>query len=56
MAKKEEGWGKEKGTYRKIPKISPRAYIIFSKAILEGLIYGGKSVFPDRLGKPYSWK
>ena len=42
MAKKEEGWGEEKGTYRKIPKISPGAYIIFSKALLEGLIVGSK--------------
>ena len=27
-------------TYRKIPKISPGAYI-FSKALFEGLIFGG---------------
>ena len=27
--------------YCKIPKISPRAYIIFSKALFEGLIFGG---------------
>ena len=27
MAKKEEGWGEEKGSYHKIPKISPGAYI-----------------------------
>ena len=28
-------------TYCKIPKISPGAYIIFSKALFEGLIFGG---------------
>ena len=41
MAKMEErlGWGEKKGTYRKIPKISPGAYIIFSKALLEGIIW-----------------
>ena len=27
MAKKEEGWGEEKGSYHKIPKLSPGAYI-----------------------------
>ena len=27
--------------YRKIPKISPGAYISFSKALFEGLIFGG---------------
>ena len=27
--------------YRKIPKISPGVYIIFSKALFEGLIFGG---------------
>ena len=40
--------------YRKIPKISPQAYI-FQRAFLrglysEGLIYGGKFVFQNRLG------
>ena len=49
MAKKEEGWGEEKDTYHKISKISPGAYIIFSKALLEGLIYGGKSAFQNTL-------
>ena len=46
--------------YCKIPKISPRAYI-FQRPFLrglysEGLIYGGKFAFQNRLGKPYSWK
>ena len=40
--------------YRKIPKISPGAYISqrpFSKDLfLEGLIYGGKFAFQNRLG------
>ena len=31
-------------TYRKIPKISPGAYIIFSKTLFEGLIFGGAYV------------
>ena len=31
----------KKNTYCKIPKISPGAYIIFSKALFEGLIFGG---------------
>ena len=40
--------------YRKIPKISPAAYI-FQKPFLrglysEGLIYGGKFAFQNRLG------
>ena len=40
--------------YRKIPKISPGAYI-FQRPFLrglfsEGLIYGGKFVFQNRLG------
>ena len=40
--------------YRKIPKISPRAYI-FQRPFLrglysEGLIYGGKFAFQSRLG------
>ena len=40
--------------YRKIPKISPRAYI-FQRPFLrgfysEGLIYGGKFAFQNRLG------
>ena len=46
--------------YRKIPKISPRAYIFqrpFLRGLfLEGLIYRGKLTFQNRLGKPYSWK
>ena len=40
--------------YRKIPKISPGAYIFqrpFLRGLfLEGLIYGGKFVFQNRLG------
>ena len=44
--------------YRKIPKISPGAYI-FQKAFLrglffEGLIFGGKFAFQNQLGLPYS--
>ena len=40
--------------YRKIPKISPEAYI-FQRPFLrglysEGLIYGGKFAFQNRLG------
>ena len=40
--------------YRKIPKISPGAYI-FQRPLLrglysEGLIYGGKFAFQNRLG------
>ena len=35
--------------YRKIPKISPQA-LYFSKALFEGLIYGWKFVFQNRLG------
>ena len=31
--------------YRKIPKINPGACLYFSKALFEGLIYGGKLVF-----------
>ena len=49
--------------YRKIPKISPRAYINFffqrpfSRGLfLEGLMHGGKFAFQNRLGWPYSWK
>ena len=42
--------------YRKIPKISPGAYIFqrpfFSGLFLEGLIYGGKFAFQNRLGWP----
>ena len=45
---------------RKIPKISTRAYIFqrpFLRGLfLEGLIYGGKFAFQNRLGQPYSWK
>ena len=33
-----------KGGYRKIPKISPRAYI-FSKALFEGLIFVGAYIW-----------
>ena len=41
-------------TYRKIPKISPGAYV-FQRPFLrglysEGLIYGGKFAFQSRLG------
>ena len=40
--------------YRKIPKISPRAYIFqrpFLRGLfLKGLIYGGKFAFQNRLG------
>ena len=40
--------------HRKIPKISPGAYIfqrLFLRGLfLEGLIYGGKFVFQNRLG------
>ena len=40
--------------YRKIPKISPGAYIFQSPFLrglhLEGLIYEGKSAFTNRLG------
>ena len=46
--------------YRKIPKISPGAYIFqrpFLRGLfLEGLIYGGKFAFQNRLGWPYSWR
>ena len=46
--------------YRKILKISPKAYIFqrpFLRGLfLEGLIYGGKFAFPNRLGLPYNWK
>ena len=31
--------------YRKIPKINPGACLYFSKALFEGLIYGGKLMF-----------
>ena len=47
--------------YRKILKISPGA-CIFQRSFLRGLfqegfiIYGGKFVFRNRLGWPYSWK
>ena len=41
-------------TYRKIPKISPGAYIFqrpFLRGLfLEGLIYGGKFAFQNRSG------
>ena len=47
-------------TYRKIREISPGAYIfqrLFSRGLfLEGLMYGGKFAFQNRLGWPYSWK
>ena len=40
--------------YRKIPKISPGAYIfqrLFLRGLfLEGLMYGGKFAFQNRLG------
>ena len=35
--------------YRKIPKISPWAYI-FQRPFFEGLKYGGKFAFQNRLG------
>ena len=31
--------------FRKIPKISHRAYIIFSKPIFQGLIFGGAYIW-----------
>ena len=47
-------------TYRKIPIISPGAYIFerpfWRSLFLEGLIYGGKFASQIRLGYPYSWK
>ena len=51
--------------YRKIPKKSPGAYIfhtpflrgLFWRGLYsEGLIYGGKFAFTNRLGWPYSSK
>ena len=46
--------GTKRGKYRKIPKISPWAYIFqrpFLRGLyLEGLIYGGKFAFQNRLG------
>ena len=51
--------------YRKIPKISPQANIFqrpflrayFWKGLYsEGLIYGGKFAFQNRLDRPYSLK
>ena len=48
------------GKYRKIPKIRHGAYIfqrpLLRGLFLEGLIYGGKFAFHNRLGSPYSWK
>ena len=45
---------------RKISKISPGAYIVQRPFLMglysEGLIYGGKFPFQNRLGQPYSWK
>ena len=51
--------GKHFFGYSKIPKINPGAYI-FQRPLLrglfsEGLIYGGKLAFQNRLGQPYSW-
>ena len=43
-----------KADYRKIPKISPRAYFFSKAVIFEGLNYGGKFAFENRLGLPYS--
>ena len=47
-------------SYRKIPKIRPGAYIfqwpLLRGLFLEGLIYGGKFAFTNRLGQPYSSK
>ena len=46
--------------YRKIPKISPGAYIFqrpFLRGLfLEGPIHGGKFAFQNRVGLPYKWK
>ena len=46
--------------YRKIPKISPGAYIFqrpFLRGLfLEGIIDGGKFAFQNRLGQSHSWK
>ena len=58
ITKKErlEKKGNLSGNYRKIPKISPGAYISQSPFIslrglfLEGLMYGGKFAFQNRLG------
>jgi len=40
--------------YRKIPKLSPGAYIFqrtfLRRLFLEGLTYGGKDAFQNRLG------
>ena len=51
-------WEGRTEKYHKIPKISPGAYIfqrLFSRGLYsEGLIYGGKFAFQNRLG--YSWK
>ena len=54
-------WGFRKlRIYRKIPKISPGAYIFhrpFLRGLfLDGLIYGGKFASQNRFGYPYSWK
>ena len=47
-------WMKVMNEYRKIPKISPGAYIsqrpFLKDLFLEGLIYGGKFAFQNRLG------
>ena len=47
-------WHYDTQKYCKIPKISPWAYIFqrpFSRGLfLQGLIYGGKFAFPNRLG------
>ena len=47
--------------YRKIPKISPWAYIFQKRPFLrglflEGLMYGEKFAFKNRLGQPFSWQ
>ena len=52
--------------YRKIPRISPGAYIFqrlffggvyFWRGLYsDGLMYGGNFAFQNRLGWPYSWK
>ena len=43
-------------TYRKLPKISPGAYVFqrpFLRGLfLEGLIYGGRFAFQNRSGQP----
>ena len=47
--------------YRKIPEISPGAYMIFFKALFEGLIFGGPYLRREicvskSIGLVYIWK